>query len=572
MDRDAGQLRDGKRGRGFASLRFQIILILLLCYLIPSLTLSIFIQTTLIPGLRRQTAAALTADAGYAWDLTCQNIDAAISLSREAIYDGELAEVCEARASGKVTDAEFLRLSRGYIDRKYSRSSLFSFAAYFPAGDPELYMYTRSGYTEAILFNERAMEEALSLGETLDTGTCFLEAGDRLYLVRNLMDLRMERYGMLVMGVRDEVLLKPLRSLAETWKGQVSIRLGRSGDMDADWDSTGEGLTERDGEICFLRRSDEDDYSLEFLLTVPKKYQYREIYLFQCLALGLYLLLIPVLALLARYVGRRIIRPISLLSAASRRIGNEEWGVTVPMCGGDELGDLGVAFSNMSRHLKELIDRTYKEELELKNAQIQALQSRINPHFINNALETINWQARLEKSETIPGMVSALSVLLGASMARQDRRMVPLREEMKVADAYIYFILLRFGESLKVEQSLDEEAMDRTVPLLTVQPVLENAVEHGIAPAGGGIIRISCRCSGEYMRLEIFNTGRGLTSGDRQKIDAALRGETGSGTHLGLANISSRLKLIYGDRAGISVISDENMHTVVRIDVPQGQI
>ncbi len=566
---DTGCRRRGKRIAGvFASLRVQIILILLACYLIPSLTLSIFIQTTLIPGLKEQTASALTADAEHAWNLACQNIESVISLSREAVYDGELADTYASRASGRMTDDEFLRLSRSYIDRKYSRNGQLTFAAYFPAAEPELFMYTRSGYNEAVLFMENGLEETLSLGESLDTGTCFLESGDRLYLVRNLMDLKMERYGMLVLGVRRDMLLQPLEALADTWEGQVVIRLdgARRGEP------VPEGLTEKDGDVVFFRRAAGEEYALSFLLKVPKARHYREIYQFQYLALGLYLLLVPVLILLAWYVGRRIVRPISLLSRASRRIENGEWGVTVPMRGGDELGDLGVAFSSMSLHIKELIDRTYKEELELKNAQIQALQSRINPHFINNALEAINWQSRLEGSKTIPGMVSSLSVLLGAGMARQDRRIVPLREEMKVADAYIYFIQQRFGEDLKVERSMDETAMDWPVPLLTVQPVLENAVEHGIAPAGGGVISISCRNAGEYMRLEIVNTGRGITPEDRRKIDAALRGETDSGTHLGLANISSRLKLIYGGKAVIRVESGGDMRTAVRIDVPHSQI
>ena len=262
-------------------------------------------------------------------------------------------------------------------------------------------------------------------------------------------------------------------------------------------------------------------------------------------------------------------KPISLLSDASRRIESGELGVTVPMRGGDELGDLGRAFSNMSTRIQGLIQKTYKEEIALKDAQIQALQSRINPHFINNALESINWEARIEGSETIPAMVSALSVLLGASMARQDRRMVTMREETEVAEAYIYFVQQRFGDSLKVIRETDESAMDCLVPLLTVQPVLENAVEHGIAPAGGGIIEMRYLKTGRCLRIEIINTGKPIGPEDRKKIDAALRGETTAGTHLGLANIADRLRLIYSGQAAIEVSSDEKDRTVVRMDVPQ---
>ena len=568
-----GQADASPRPRGiraaFTSLRAQIILPLVLCYLIPSLILSVFIQTVLLKSLRAKTVAALTTGVEHAWTLARQNIDSAISEARGAIYDGELADVYDRWTGGGMTDAEYLRLSRSYIDRKYSRSGLFTFAAYFPVRAPEMYMYTRSGYGEAVLFLDRAQARTLETGETLDTRSLFFEDGDRVYLVRNLMNLRMERYGMLVLGLNREALLSPLLSLAGQWKGRVLIQLDESGDTDADWDSCADGFSEAGNEIRFFREASGDEYTLRLLLTMDRREQYRESYQFQRLTAAVYLLLIPALALLAWVVDRRIIRPVKLLSSASRRIEQGELGVTVPMRGGDELGELGVTFSNMSLRIRDLIDKTYKEELELKNAQIQALQSRINPHFINNALEAINWQARIERSETIPAMVGALSVLLGAGMARRDRRMVPLREEMKVADAYIYFILQRFGDDLRVASAPEEEALDWPVPLLTVQPVLENAVEHGIAPAGGGEIGISCRVSGECLRLEISNTGRGITEDDRRKIDAALRGDTDSGAHLGLANIASRLRLIYGGRAAIEVFSGEDGRTVVRMDVPR---
>ena len=566
--------KEHKSGQGIraalASLRVQIVVLLVLCWLIPALVLSVFIQTSLIPALRSKTASALASDAEHAWTLTCQNIDGVIDQARAAIYDGELTGVWDSWQAGSITDAEYLRLSRSYVDRKYSRNSLLTFAAYFPVKAPGMFMYTRSGYHEAVAFLNSLQQQTLRLGETLDTRSLFLESEGQLYLARNLMNLRMERYGMLVLGLRREELLAPLLKLAETWHGQVSIQLDDSGDTGADWAGIPSGMTEKGQEIRFCRQAAGDDYTLRLLLTMSRREQYREIYTFQHLALTLYLLLIPVLVLLAFYVRRRIIVPITLLSNASRRIERGELGVTVPMRGGDELGELGVTFSNMSRRIEQLIDKTYKEELELKNAQIQALQSRINPHFINNALEAINWQARIEKSESIPAMVDALSVLLGASMARQNRRMVTLREEMKVADAYIYFIQQRFGTDLTVTRlTEDEDALDCMVPLLTVQPVLENAVEHGIAPAGRGEIILSCRRAGGCVRLEIINTGRGIGPEDRRKIDAALEGETGEGSHLGLANIASRLRLIYGGQASMEVFSDGEQRTVVRMDIPQ---
>jgi len=266
---------------------------------------------------------------------------------------------------------------------------------------------------------------------------------------------------------------------------------------------------------------------------------------------------------------RRIIKPVSLLSHASHRIEEGELGVTVPMHGDDELGRLGSAFSNMSLRIQTLVDKTYKEEIALRDAKIQAMQSRINPHFINNTLETLNWQARLEGSEKMSGMVESLSVLLNAGMGRANRRMVTLREEIEVARAYCYFVGLRFGERLRVEIKLNDSVLDTIVPLLTLQPLLENAVEHGIEPAGGGDITLQGMQAGDCLLLTVTNSGKPLSDEDQQRLRASLSGDNQNGHHLGLANISTRLQLIYGGRATIYVTSDDQKRTVVQLSIPQ---
>ena len=165
-------------------------------------------------------------------------------------------------------------------------------------------------------------------------------------------------------------------------------------------------------------------------------------------------------------------------------------------------------------------------------------------------------------------MVSSLSVLLNATMDRKNRRLVTLREEMEVAEAYIFFVQQRFGPELTVATEIDEPARESILPLLTVQPLLENAVEHGIAPAGGGTITIRCARAGDCLHLEIRNTGRGTDREGRARIDAALRGQS-SENHLGLANIVNRLHLIYGEKVKIRVDTDQPGETTVCIDIPQ---
>lgn len=568
-EKDRERTMGGLRNR-VHSLRVQVGLMILLSYLIPVALLGFFTGNILLGSLEDKTEAAVTSSAEHAFAMTEQNISRTVDLARDATYDGELTAAWEKWNSGAAGDAEFLQLCRGYLDRKYSRESLFFSAGCFPVSKPELLIINRGSTHDSPAYLQELQQAVTELGETLDTRCCFFSFGGRMYLVRNLLNQRMERYGMLILGVNEDELLGPLNSLKNDWEAEVSVRLDAYGDFSENWDNLAAGLTDdrKAEKLLYVRLAQGEENVPDLKLTMDRRQQYREVYEFRRLLTLVYLLLIPILILITVFLRKRITKPISLLSDASRRIEGGELGVTVPMHGSDELGQLGEAFSHMSLRLKELIDRTYKEEIELKNAQILALQSRINPHFLNNALEDINWQARIEGSETISSMVSSLSVLLNATMDRKNRRLVTLREEMEVADAYIFFVQQRFGPELTVNKHIDEPSRESILPLLTIQPLLENAVEHGIARAGGGTITIECTRAGNCLHLVIRNTGMGAGKEDRERIDAALRGQS-TENHLGLANIVNRLRLIYGENVGIRVDTDQPGETAVYIDIPQ---
>lgn len=557
--------------RFLKSIRMQLILIILMCYLVPTLLLGQYMGGVFFADLREKTETALTSSVEHACTLALQNIRNAIELAKDATYDGELADVHTSYQAGSMNAAEFLRLSRNYVERKYSREELFTFALFIPEEHTDMLAYNRAGYEGAMTYLQHFGSRMEALAAELDTRCLFLEADGKVYLVRNLMDLKLERFGMLVLGVNRELLLGDVNELAHVWDGDVQMMLGRSGSCDLPWDDMTPGLSEgaEEGRITYMIREKERDYDFALLLSVSRDRIYGEIVSFGHLMTGLFVLLVPILAAILLYMHRRILNPIRLLSQASHRIEEGELGVTVPMHGDDELGRLGSAFSNMSLRIQALIDKTYKEEIALRDAKIQAMQSRINPHFINNALETLNWQARLEGSESISSMVESLSVLLNAGMGRANRRMVTLSEEIEVAKAYCYFVGLRFGERLRVEMDLDDSRMNAIVPLLTIQPLLENAVEHGIEPAGGGEIILRSLHAGDFLRLTVINSGKPLTEEGWQRIRLSVSGDNQSGQHLGLANISTRLQLIYGGRAAIHVDTDEQLRTVVQLDIPQ---
>lgn len=555
----------------FRSIRFQLLTIMLLCYLVPTLLLGGCMGAVFFADLRDKTEKALTSGAEYALTLTRQNVERAISLAKDATYDGELTSAYTAYETGATGSAEFLQLARNYLERKYSREPLFTLAVTFPILNPDMLIYNRAGYAQAQLYQQTAHARVSALGEALDTRCLFIEEEGMLYLVRNLYNLRLERYGMLVLGIDRAQLLGQLDALAASWDAGLEICLGEAGASAADWAALLPGISDSaEGDaIVYTQLLRGQDYTLGMRMTVMRHRVYGEMEMFRHMLSALLLLLAPIMALILLFVSRRIVRPIRILSLASHRIEEGEFGVTVPMRGGDELGDLGRAFSKMSTRIAELIDKTYKEEIALRDARIQAMQSRINPHFINNALESINWQARMEGSESISAMVEALSVLLNASMARGDRHMVPLREEFEAAQAYFYFIQLRFGKRLRIDTEMEEAAAGCVVPLMTIQPLIENAVEHGIAPAGGGKITVRCRLAGAELHIEVRNSGRALDEQDKRRIALALSGDNQGGQHLGLSNIASRLHLIYGSQAEIRMEADpESGETAVWLRLP----
>ena len=564
------------------TIRVQLPVIMVICYLLPALLLGFYMGDVIIGDEQAKTEAALLTGMEYSQLLADQNLSRIVALARAATYDGELDDAVARRDGGAISDSEFLRLARSYIERKYSREATVRFAACFTLDKPDLLLVNRAGAGAAAAYQAAAHEAVKAMSAELDTDCRFVEVDGALYLVRNLMNLRLKPYGMLVLGLDTERLLAPLMDEARRWDARLDVCLD---DMDGsdltgadsgfdeplDWADVppGEIVPVSVGWYACARAGDSRDYALRAGLLLNRRQLYGGIDAFRRLQVGLLFLLVPILAVIVWYVHRRISRPLILLAEASRRIEAGELGVTVPMRGDDELGSLGKAFSNMSLRLEELIDRTYKEQIALRDAQIQAMQSRINPHFINNALESINWQARIEQSETISAMVESLSVLLNASMSRNDRRIVTLREELEVARAYFFFVGLSYGDRLSTGMEVVEDALSAVVPILTIQPLIENAVEHGIAPAGGGEIRLRCARLGPCLRLEVVNSGRPIGPDDRQRIDAAMRGDSLEGAHLGLSNICTRLRLIYAGRAGISVESDGDGMTHVTLDIPQ---
>ena len=174
----------------------------------------------------------------------------------------------------------------------------------------------------------------------------------------------------------------------------------------------------------------------------------------------------------------------------------------------------------------------------------------------------------MDGDETVAHMVETLSVLLNAAIARDERHLTPLQEELQVVDAYFYFVGLRFGDRIRTEEAIDPEARQALVPRLMIQVLVENAVEHGVSPAGRGLIRLRVRRTAGELLISVTNDGKRLTQEDLERIRRLLELDEPNQGHIGIRNISQRLQLLFPGKAALSIGLSETGDTFAAIRMP----
>jgi PAS domain S-box-containing protein len=206
------------------------------------------------------------------------------------------------------------------------------------------------------------------------------------------------------------------------------------------------------------------------------------------------------------------------------------------------------------RHRAEEAQRRFVE------AQLETLRYQINPHFLFNVLNSLDALSRTDPGR-ITELVQQLSRYLRSTLSSRESGLTPLKREMSTIESYLSLEKVRFEEDLDVSVSMPGEIGDTMVPELLVQPIVENAVKHGMKTSALPLrVDVACRAAGEYVRIEITNTGKWITR------DASAGAGKGG---IGLENIRTRLKLTYGDRHGLD-IGESGDRVVVAIEIPRG--
>lgn len=233
-----------------------------------------------------------------------------------------------------------------------------------------------------------------------------------------------------------------------------------------------------------------------------------------------------------------------------------------------EVGELYQSFNYMIEHLNTQIERTYVSQINEKDAELRALQAQINPHFLYNTLDSINWLALRYKAQDISDMVVSLSDMLRLSL-NKGKNTILLRDELRQVDSYITLQKVRYSGCFDVRYEVEEGVKDKRVIKMLLQPIVENAILHGFEEIEeGGLIIISVSQKGDLLHFEVSNNGKLI---NLAKMEERLTGDEEPGGTLrgyGIRNVNERIQGSYGVSRGIRYSIQDGM-TVAEFDIPE---
>ena len=271
-------------------------------------------------------------------------------------------------------------------------------------------------------------------------------------------------------------------------------------------------------------------------------------------------------------LSRSIYTPIKKLHDVTKTITQNDLQALVTSDNADEITELGMSFNIMIGKIRELLSSKIREQENLKKAEMRALQSQINPHFLYNTLDTIIWMAEAGKTSQIVDVVSALSNFFRISLSK-GRDWVTIEEEIERIKSYLIIQKIRYRDILDFKIEMDESVAKHTVLKLILQPLVENALYHGIKNKreGGTIIVRAMPNNGSEVLLQVEDNGIGFTPDKLDQLRAELADNSGDikqESGFGIGNVNQRIKLYYGKQYGLAVRSAYHTGTCVSFIIP----
>ena len=322
-------------------------------------------------------------------------------------------------------------------------------------------------------------------------------------------------------------------------------------------------LEDPDGQFrYFLTREPETGFYL--ILQQPRAFTAQALATFHSISVITGLLCLVLCLLCVLWLSRYLSEPVHRLDAAMGAVHQGDFSVHLETDREDELGRLSNSFNRMVEEYQANLNRSVQRQRELNSTQIRMMQAQLNPHFLYNTLDSIKWLGVTHQVPQIAAMATDLAAILRASIS--DEEFVTLEQELEIIDRYLEIQYIRFEDRFSCEIDIAEQFQHCLIPRLALQPLVENAIIHGVADMDDGYIKITAREEDGDLILCVSDNGCGIPPETLALLNSP--GRHLPGRHLGLYNVDQIARLHFGDGYGIQVASLPGQGSQVSLRIP----
>ena len=448
---------------------------------------------------------------------------------------------------------------------------------------------TIHGYNHEI--NENTAQTSCELAEQAKGRCIYYNASEEglMYMAKQIKDsLTMKPVGILRASIKLSYLKKMTITARDSLAAHIFLLdndknvLIESAENDAtisdrSWiekisGNTGEFLFTADGQgyDCVYQRS--SDTGLTVVGMIPMSFLQKTARGLQKTTIMLILASLMLCIFLANILAKGIAGPIKRTSKAMQQFAEGDFSVRLPEGRRDEIGAMNSVFNQTIEKIEQLIKQVVEMETVNKDIEFQALQAQINPHFLYNVLDTINWMARKKGEDNICRMVTSISSLMRASISNK-RSIVYIREEIKYVQDYLYIQETRYGDKFTSYIEVDERLNELEIPKMTIQTLVENAVVHGVENATWDcFLYVSGEITDGMAVFTVKDDGVGMSQEQLEKLmgteEEPDHEAERTHTHLGVYAVRKRLDYVYQNKARMSITSEPGKGTQVILEIP----
>lgn len=298
---------------------------------------------------------------------------------------------------------------------------------------------------------------------------------------------------------------------------------------------------------------------------VMAQYDGTQTYIF-IIAICLALLFIQ----LSSFITKKITNPIYRLEKAVGKLEAGDWDTEIEVSGSEEIRHLGKSIQSMVDQLKQLMDEVVMEQELKRKSELDALQTQINPHFLYNTLDSVVWMIENEKYEGAVTMITSLARLFRISISK-GKSIISVGEELAHAEYYMAIQNIRYNNKFTYSIEATEEIRTKATVKLILQPMIENAIIHGMAymdEDDGGHIAVRAYEQDNQLIMEVEDNGCGITEERMDEIRHGKNTEKNPGSGIGMGNVHERIKIYFGGNFGVQILSEPDEGTLIRMNMP----